>query len=182
MNDGLDLLDLVPTDSPREGMPSPAQVALINKLTDELRELDTDLADKAEEYTARMAGKWDRGRDGNVSRWIGRLIKKINEVKDSRTVGDGMYLMDDVVYKVQHAIHGSGKPYAKMLVPNAPGEKARFEYAPGAINKLRPEHKMTMEQAKEWGALYGTCVRCGLLLTREDSIERKMGLTCFNKF
>jgi Family of unknown function (DUF6011) len=57
----------------------------------------------------------------------------------------------------------------------------RFEYASGAVNRLRPEWKLTLEQAKEFGALYGNCVRCGRDLTREDSIARMMGSTCYAK-
>lgn len=178
-----DLLDLVP-DNATPDLRSPRQRELMASLVEQLRQLDPELANQAEQYEARMAGKWTPGRNGNASRWIDRLIAKVRELRKARPVveiEDGMYILDGVVYKVQHAVHGSGRQYAKRLVAGSPGERATFVYAPGVVNRLRPEHRMTMDQAKKWGALYGTCVRCGRVLTREDSIERMMGSTCYEK-
>lgn len=98
----------------------------------------------------------------------------------------GMYLTaNGNVYKVQAAVHGSGRLYAKLMVkldePTKSGKTHSFRYVQGAIRKLRASEKMTLEDAKKWGLLYGTCVRCGLTLTREDSIERGMGTTCYAK-
>lgn len=165
---------------------SPKQRALIEKLTDELRGLDADLAKAADEYTARMDAHnlWTPGREGNISRWIDRLISKVSELRKAQPaveIEDGMYVLDGTIYKVQHAVHGSGKQYAKRLVPGAPGERATFEYAPGVVNRLRPEHRMTMDQAREFGALYGTCCQCGRVLTNEDSIEAGIGPICASK-
>lgn len=181
-----DLLNLVPVDSPNEGQPTPEQSDLIARLIGQVRELDEATAQQAEAYTVRMIGKWTPGRDGNASRWIDRLISKVRELRAARAVGleleDGMYVLDGEIYKVQHAVHGSGRQYAKLLIPNeTKGQKATFEYAPGVVTKLRPEHRMTKDQAKEYGALYGTCVRCGRVLTAEDSIDRMMGLICSGK-
>lgn len=106
---------------------------------------------------------------------------------------DGMYMIGDTIYKVQRAIHGSGRLYAKVLVivENAVWDEdnekivtpavVRFDRAPGVIFKLRPEHRMTKDQAKEFGALYGTCVRCAATLTDEESIDRGMGPVCAGK-
>ena len=179
-----DLLNLVPDTEEPKVAPSPKQRALIEKLTDELRSLDADLAKAASEYTARMDthNLWTPGREGNISRWIDRLISKVRELKAAMPeLEDGMYVLDGVIFKVQHAVHGSGRQYAKRLVPNSPGERASFEYAPGMVRKLRPEHRMTMDQAKEFGALYGTCCQCGRVLTNEDSIEAGIGPICASK-
>lgn len=92
---------------------------------------------------------------------------------------DGMYRVDGVIYKVQHAVHGSGRQYAKELVGE--GADWSFEYAAGAIRKLRPEHRMTLEEAKEFGALYGTCCVCGRTLTKESSIAEGIGPVCSGK-
>src|SRR5690606_17324997 len=179
-----DLLNLVPDTEEPKVAPSPKQRALIEKLTDELRSLDADLAKAASEYTARMDAHnlWTPGREGNISRWIDRLISKVRELKAAMPeLEDGMYVLDGVIFKVQHAVHGSGRQCAKRLVPGAPGERATFEYAPGMVRKLRPEHRMTMDQAKEFGALYGTCCQCGRVLTNEDSIEAGIGPICASK-
>lgn len=97
----------------------------------------------------------------------------------SDALEDGMYRMDGEIYKVQHAVHGSGRQYAKQLVGE--GSEWGFEYAAGAIRKLRPEHRMTLEEAKEFGALYGTCCVCGRTLTRESSIAEGIGPVCSGK-
>lgn len=94
---------------------------------------------------------------------------------------DGMYRLGDVIYKVQHAVHGSGRQYAKELVQYG-DDSWGFEFAKGIVYKLRPEHKMSLEDAKEFGALYGTCCVCGRTLTNEASIEAGIGPICASKF
>lgn len=93
----------------------------------------------------------------------------------------GMYRKDGEIYKVQKAVHGSGHMYAKLLVTHGFGEKATFEYAAGAIRKLTPADRMTLEQAKEFGAVYGVCVVCGATLTDESSIAAGIGPVCAGK-
>jgi hypothetical protein len=93
----------------------------------------------------------------------------------------GMYMKDGVIYKVQKAVHGSGHLYAKKLA-GGETEDFYFEYAPGVVKNLTPADKMTLEQAKEFGALYGTCCVCGRTLTDEDSIEAGIGPVCAKKF
>jgi len=99
------------------------------------------------------------------------------------TVTDGMYAIDSpkgytTYFKVQVAVHGSGRLYAKRLTTDGV-----FVHAPGAIKDIR-EHgrKMSLEEAKECGKLYGTCVRCGRTLTDENSIEAGIGPICAGKF
>ncbi len=99
---------------------------------------------------------------------------------------DGMYKLGETIYKVQHAVHGSGKQYAKALVrgerwaKDGDGKEVcwNFEYAPGAISKLSPADRMTLDEAKAFGALYGTCCVCGRTLTDEVSIAAGIGPVC----
>lgn len=100
--------------------------------------------------------------------------------REPQQAKDGMYELDGCIYKVQCAVHGSGKPYAKRLVDTGDGYEG-FEYAPGVARRLRPEHRMTVERAKQLSALYGTCIRCGSTLTNETSIEQSMGPVCVTK-
>lgn len=99
---------------------------------------------------------------------------------------DGMYRNPETgeIFKVQKAVHGSGKLYAKALVVVDPEPPAvvRFDYAPGMIYKIKPEWKMTLEEAKAFGALYGTCCVCGRTLTKEESIDAGIGPVCAGKF
>lgn len=110
-----------------------------------------------------------------------RALRNPNVVIDAHIQQDGMYRTPSgEIYKVQRAVHGTGRLYAKHLVVDGFG-KAHFEYAAGIVYKLRAEHRMTMEQAKEFGALYGTCCVCGRTLTLEASIEAGIGPVCAGK-
>ena len=105
----------------------------------------------------------------------------------------GIYKTGGAYFKVQVAVHGSGKPYAKRLVMVEPdcggcanGEPCgagckwtvSWEYAPGAIKSLRAGDRLTAEQAKEFGALYGCCIFCSKTLTDERSIFAGYGEKC----
>lgn len=91
----------------------------------------------------------------------------------------GIYTRDSQVYKVVAALHGSGRLYAKVLVlPETEGDRAKWDYAKGAIYQLSAVDMMTPEQAAEFGKLYGVCCSCGLPLTREESIAHGYGPTC----
>lgn len=98
-------------------------------------------------------------------------------------ITDGMYQMPNgLIFKVQKAVHGSGHLYAKVLEtdtdPVTGVTEAWFSYAAGAIRKLRPEWKMTFEQAAEFGSLYGICCCCSKVLTHEDSQHNGYGRKC----
>lgn len=96
----------------------------------------------------------------------------------------GLYRKGEDIFKVQVAVHGSGRLYAKRFLPDAPvtatpGEK--FEYAPGVVQTLRAEDRLTLDEAKQYGALYGSCIVCGRTLTDENSIAAGIGPVCANK-
>jgi hypothetical protein len=94
---------------------------------------------------------------------------------------DGMYQdPEGVIYKVQIAKQGSGNLYAKRLIVEE--GQGHFEYAAGAIRIIKPEWKMTLEQAAEFGSLYGVCCKCGAALTDEESIARGIGPICAQSF
>jgi hypothetical protein len=112
---------------------------------------------------------------------------------DSRNVSnytpvteEGMYRRvrecDATIYKVQRAVHGSCNLYAKKLVVTGSAEygnvKVTFVYAPGALKGISAEDKLSYADAKAFGALYGTCCRCGRTLTHELSIALGIGPVC----
>lgn len=115
----------------------------------------------------------------SIRDFIGAMKEQPRRGTKSRTVevlvDEGMYRRDGGIFKVQHAVHGSGHLYAKRLTENG------FTYAPGMLSALRPEDKMTLEEAKEYGTLYGMCCVCGRTLTDEDSIAAGIGPICGNK-
>ena len=96
---------------------------------------------------------------------------------------EGLYIIGDAetdgtVFKVQHAVHGSGRLYAKRLTSDGV-----FVHAPGAIRDLATQgRKLSLEEAKSYGKLYGTCIRCGRTLTDETSIAAGIGPICAEKF
>ena len=93
----------------------------------------------------------------------------------------GIYRVGDDWFKVQKAVHGSGQMYAKLLVVDGPGD-GYFEYAPGAIRKITPDHKVSLEEAKKFGNVYGVCCNCMKTLTDETSIAAGIGPVCAKKF
>jgi hypothetical protein len=124
--------------------------------------------------------------------------------RPARVTQDGMYRHPEsgVIYKVQfNKGEGDGRRlYAKKLVvveepernedgtiKRGPDGKAtkpaviKFVYARGAVLRLNASMRMSKEEAKAFGALYGTCVRCGRDLTLEESIDRMMGRKCASK-
>lgn len=95
---------------------------------------------------------------------------------------EGMHQIGETIYKVQRAVNGSGRLYAKVLRQDPGFESWSFEYAPGAMRLLSSETKMSLAAAKAFGVLYGTCCACGRTLTNEDSIAAGIGPICADKF
>lgn len=93
---------------------------------------------------------------------------------------EGMHKVGDRIFKVQKAVHGSGHLYAKRLVQS--GSNWSFEYAQGAMRLLSSDTRMSLDEAKAFGALYGTCCSCGRTLTDESSIAAGIGPICATKF
>lgn len=85
------------------------------------------------------------------------------------------------IWKVVAAHHGNGHLYAQRLIVRE-GEKAGFEYDAGAIRRIRPEWRMTLEQAVEFGQLCGICCNCGRILTDDKSIKAGIGPVCARRF
>jgi len=90
-------------------------------------------------------------------------------------VPEGMHYVQGTVWKVQRSQHG--RLYAKELVDGT------FEYR-GArpLASLSDATMMTLEDAQEFGKLYGVCCRCGATLTDEDSIAAGIGPICATYF
>jgi hypothetical protein len=94
-------------------------------------------------------------------------------------VPDGWYRHADDIWKVQLAVNGSGKPYAKKLVVE--DGKGRWEYVPGGVSQLSINEALTLEEAEAFGQLYGVCAVCGRVLTDETSIARGIGPVCISR-
>lgn len=171
-------------------MATEKQQALIAKLLDE-KDLDAMVFNPTPGVSLECRTDWNLAVSGFTTQQASRAIDALfsyprksqpSSSTSSDTLEAGIYLHDGEVFKVQKAVHGSGNMYAKKLVVEVPGEKGRFEYAAGMIRKLQASEKMTLEQAKEFGAIYGVCCNCGATLTNEDSIEAGIGPVCAKRF
>jgi hypothetical protein len=98
---------------------------------------------------------------------------------------EGFYKVGTTYFKVQKALHGSGRLYAKELVQlpekDESGKlisKGHWEMARGVVYRLRKEDMLTGEEAAKFGQLYGICVYCWSELTDERSIAVGYGPTC----
>lgn len=162
--------------APTGPAPSPAQLGFLRTLAaengEDMPEVPTK-ADASREITRLIQAREDRKKNGSAP-------------TPGKAVDHGMYEKDGVVYKVQIAVHGSGRPYAKKLVQDDEGEWS-FVKAPGMQFRLTPADRMTRERAQELGRsvdspLYGTCCVCGRTLTDETSIAEGIGPKCGSRF
>ncbi|MCU0505458.1 MAG: DUF6011 domain-containing protein [Chloroflexi bacterium] len=127
-------------------------------------------------------GRLTAGQYAAVLRNVDRVAREQQAPAEQREpAGEGWYKVGDDIYKVQKAVHGSGRLYAKRLDVPVPGIKGEWVYAPGVVNTLTVEQRLTEEQAREFGRLYGVCCCCGAVLTDEDSIENGIGPVCASK-
>lgn len=125
-----------------------------------------------------------------ITRLIG-LREAQTPAPKARIAEDGLYRTPQgEIYKVQIAVHGSGRLYAKKLTKlDEPRELKNgtrtheFVKETGALAKLTPDMKLTLDEMKQLGSdpqsqLYGTCCKCGLMLTDETSISEGLGPIC----
>lgn len=114
---------------------------------------------------------------------------KKESIKPTEQVTEGMYRVGEDIYKVQKS-RQSGMLYAKLMTElEYPRTDKRgnvitheFEYAPGAMRKIKAEHRMTLQEAAQFGKETGTCCNCGRTLTKQESIDRGIGPICAGKF
>lgn len=70
-----------------------------------------------------------------------------------------------------------GFPYANILDVHT----GRWNYAKGVVSTLKPEDRLTLEEAAQLGKKWERCMCCGKELTNPDSIARGIGPVCAGK-
>ena len=70
---------------------------------------------------------------------------------------------------------GTDRLYAMKMNP----QTGKFEYERGLIYNLG--ERMSLEQAREWGARLGRCAICGKQLTDNRSVDDGIGPVCIKK-
>lgn len=93
--------------------------------------------------------------------------------KRNNGVDEGFYRLNGQFVKVVWN-QANTRKYALVY----DGAHWNYESAQGVYAKLTPEHALSVEDAKEFGALYGKCVYCHRRLTDDRSIEVGYGSDC----
>jgi len=133
-----------------------------------------------------------------VSEWIDALRAYPRDVgnlaperatEPEAPVQPGVYEVEDEIFVVVQN-RTKTQVYAKRLT-ESPSPRVteagtfvdfEFAYAPGALRRIRPEHRMTLERARHFLVRYGRCVRCGRALKVAESVERGLGPVCVKAF
>lgn len=89
---------------------------------------------------------------------------------------EGFYAMDEGIY--QTVMSGKGRLYAKALNEDT----GQWTYAAGAVMKLKPEMRLKLDDAKNFGHRTGRCCCCGRTLTNPVSIENGIGPICAERY
>jgi hypothetical protein len=89
----------------------------------------------------------------------------------------GAYKYEGIVYSVRRA-----RESKKLHAYHWSTDSAEWVYSGNIKYQLRPEHRLTHDEAREFGATTGTCVHCGRTLTDEASVRYGMGSTCRRKY
>lgn len=91
------------------------------------------------------------------------------------------------IISVKKAVHGSGKMVARRLIlPGTPRDGApqtvpAWLYLGLARDYIAGYERMTLEEARQFGQLYGICCVCGAVLTDPKSIADGIGPDCGKK-
>lgn len=122
-------------------------------------------------------------KDGNWEYTPGvvKLLKAGDKVEEqpvtrAQAVTVGFYLYGAGVAEVVRNQAGT-RLYAKILDVHT----GRWNYAAGVVNRLKPEDRLTLEQAAALGKKWHRCMVCGRELTNDDSIDRGIGPICLTK-
>ena len=190
-----DLLDSVPVEHVADHR-SPRQAELMGELIAQIRELDSESADKAQAYTEGMtqAGKWTTGREGNASAWISRMIAKVAELRAARPavqvaqpgqVREGRYAVEHQgVLKFFHVGHGkAGTRWEGFTFLDVRASDETYAIRNRATKTeilaliaADPETAMN-----RYGQELGECGDCGRTLTDAESRRIGRGPICRNK-
>jgi|SRR5690554_2647851 hypothetical protein len=177
--------------------PSPAQLRYLYALAGErvVPSLGSCGEERIENLGARVEN--EHPSMAKVSLWIDWLKRQPRENGDRgadlRGAADvdpnelqvGVYRRDGRVYVVRWNKERTRK-YALVAVESTERLteagtiiEVDFEYERGAIFRLRPEHRLSQEEAAALSVRYGKCIMCARKLKVAKSVERMMGPTCW---
>jgi len=168
-SDALDILTglpILPGTASLMDRATDKQVALITRLATE-----KDVSGIADFRTTGLSKK-------DASRLIDALFAAPKAARPAAAVLEvGMYRKaDGTMYRAYPAQESRSRILAKRLV--ADGDEWTFEYAGLASRFVTPAERMTLDEAKAWGAQFGTCCVCARLLTDPTSVAAGIGPIC----
>ena len=104
------------------------------------------------------------------------LLNRLS-VKTWEPAEPGLYMYDEVPYQI------ISSPYARnpfgLTVKMLDSETGGWATTSGwMLRTLRPQHKMTLNQAVAYGRATSRCAACGRLLTDAASVEIGVGPVC----
>jgi|SRR6185295_17057753 len=114
-------------------------------------------------------------------------LVKVQPLRGTKTeaaeLTPGVYrATDGVLYRVYPARADRSRMLAKEIVVDGALNHLEFVYAGAASRFVQPEGRLTLEEAKAFGATTGYCIACGAELTDPDSIAAGIGPVCATKF
>lgn len=189
-----------PSNTPRDpNLASEKQVAFIARLLDE-KDLfkspsfwDATNAMDKDEFAAYIQHIKDTSKTITKARAkdiIDALIALPNKpVEGQGNIEPGVYETAEGIFVVKFNRAKTNLYAKKMVEINAEratesGERVEieFDYAPGAIRRIKAEDKMPLERAKALTIRYGRCINCGRHLKAAESVERGIGPVCIKSF
>lgn len=99
----------------------------------------------------------------------------------AQEIEDGIYRVGPRIFKAYTSIQ-SGRTLCKSLKIDGIDGKPQWIYEGMAYRFVKPEEKMSLEDAKEFGQIYGICCKCGRTLTDETSIAKGIGPICEDRW
>ncbi len=156
---------------------------MAKKLDDGKRQLATAQLDDG--ITKTQASAWIEKLKGMPD----RQPKRIRRVETEGEAARGMYRAPDGRIIRVYLGQQSGRNLCKQLVDTGrphPEDSSvhlhEWEYLGAAVYKLpQGSQRLTLEEAKEFGRMTGTCVRCGRRLDVPESVEAGIGPVCARK-
>lgn len=165
---------------------SPRQLDFLRKLNDEIADALESVGDYqgAEDLRSiSLSGLTSAQASQEIDAAMARvkdIRKLLAESKTADWLDDGVYRNQagDVVM-VYHTIHGANIQVGKVWA----GEIDGFVYrGRAALRGLTLAHRMTLDEAAEFGRVYGVCCVCALPLTNEESKAKGIGPICETRF
>jgi hypothetical protein len=172
--DILTALPVLPGTSTTPDAPSEKQVSLITRemARRQVTSIDLTLIDIAT-LTRKQAS-------GLIDVLLAAPFKP-REVSTEVPLEIGMYRKaDGTMYRAYAGREHSDRILAKRLIPTG-ADTWGFEYAGLASRFVVAAERMTLAEAKAWGAQFGTCCVCSALLTDPSSVQAGIGPICSSR-